>query len=293
MKRPVLILLLFTAAVHADPAKLGTLNRDSDVMVEGLFPVFEIDVPAGATEVQIRASVNNFQNAFTLSEDGALLFTFRCTGTFNGRNFYEAEGFGDMPAYWDGSAWQFTYLSLSSPSNVEFPWLCTTFSQPTGDGDDWELAELDDDRKFVYRWCSTGQDADATWGTGVVDGAAELFFANQNGVQGATSASAQRLQRWLGNTGEHPLGTALTAQLQPAGTPGRTVIFQPSRSANLLGGHWGDWMRQSNRHLQWVVQFETVAGAELHPDGSEVWSPIRPVEWRGARLELQPAKTFP
>ena len=36
----------------------------------------------------------------------------------------------------------------------------------------------------------------------------------------------------------------MTAQLQPAGTPGHFVIFQPSRDAHLLTGIYGDWMRQ-------------------------------------------------
>ena len=40
--------------VLGDSAKLGTLNRNSDVMVEGLYPVFLIPIPEGATEVQIR-----------------------------------------------------------------------------------------------------------------------------------------------------------------------------------------------------------------------------------------------
>ncbi len=34
------------------------------------------------------------------------------------------------------------------------------------------------------------------------------------------------------------------------------------------------------------VQFETAAGWELHPDGTQVWSAIRPVEWRAERLTL-------
>jgi hypothetical protein len=286
MKRLIPILLLLPVlTVLGDSAKLGTLNRNSDVMVEGLYPVFQIWVPEGVTEVQIRASTNNFQNRFLLTEVGGGSYTFRCTGTRNGRNFYEVDEY-DLQCYWDGSAWQFGYTGLSSPDNVEFPWQCTTFNHG-----EWTVTELNDDGKFVYRWCSTGQDADPTWGTGVVDEGAWLFFSNQRGAAPnppeATSKSAQRLQRWFGNTGEHAVGTALTAQLLPAGTPGRFVIFQPSRTAHLLTGPDGDWMRQSNKFLQWVVQFETAAGWELHPDGSEVWSAIRPIEWRSERLELQ------
>lgn len=285
---PLLVVVLALMA-SGDPAKLGTLNRDSSVMTEGIHPVFQVWVPEGVTEIQVRASVNNFQNSFRLQETGGGSYVFRCTGTRNGRNYYDAVGYDDIPAFWDGSSWQFTYTGLSSPDDVEFPWQCTTFSHG-----EWTITELDDDGKFVYSWCSTGQEADPTWGTGVSDGDAELFIANQQGAYPnpgtANTRSAQRLQRWLGDTGQHPLGTALTAQLQPAGTPGRFVIFQPSRAAHLFTGPAGDWMRQSNKHLQWVVQFETAAGWELHPDGSEVWSPVRPVEWRAERLEPQAAK---
>jgi hypothetical protein len=45
-------------------------------------------------------------------------------------------------------------------------------------------------------------------------------------------------------------------------------------------------MRQANKYLQWVCQFETAAGWELHPDGTQVWNAIRPLEWRGERLTL-------
>lgn len=288
MKHLVPILLVaFCLMASGDPAKLGTLNRNSDVMTEGLFPVFQIWVPEGVTEVQIRASVNNFQNSFTLTKTGAgaMTQTYRCIGTRNGRNYYQVDGAPGTTnsCYWNGIAWYFTINELAVASNVEFPWLCAF--PPT-----YSAVELDTEDKFVYRWCSTGQGADPTWGTGVSDGDAKLYFANQKGTTGATSKSAQRLQYWLGNTGEHPLGTAMTAQLQPAGTPGRFVIFQPSRASHLLSGFSGDWMRQSNRYLQWVVQFETVGGWEHHPDGSQLWSAIRPIEWRAARLELQEPK---
>ncbi|MCX6878921.1 MAG: hypothetical protein NTW21_34695 [Verrucomicrobia bacterium] len=66
---PILLVLLVLMAA-GDPAKLGTLNRNSDVMVEGLYPVFQIWIPDGVTEVQVRASVNNFQNSFRLREGG-------------------------------------------------------------------------------------------------------------------------------------------------------------------------------------------------------------------------------
>lgn len=283
-----LFLVSFALMASGDPAKLGTLNRNSDVMVEGLYPVFQIWVPEGVTEVQIRASVNNFQESFNLVEAGAATVRFRCIGTKNGRNYYKVDD-QDLYAQWTGTQWRFDYTSVTSNNNVQFPWQCTTFSNP-----DFSVVKLNNDDKFVYRWCSTGQGADGTWDTGVQDGDAEMFFSNQKGSpegSPATQYSQYRLQRWLGDTVEATAagysGTALTAQMQATGTPGRFIIFQPSRDAHLLSGVNGDWMRQSNKYLQWVVQYETVAGWEVHPDGSAVWSAIRPVEWRGERLELQ------
>ncbi len=286
MKRLIpLFLVSFALMASGDPAKLGTLNRNSDVMVEGLYPVFQIWVPEGVTEVQIRASVNNFQNSFRLSQSGHPNLIYRCTGTRNGRNFYQTDDQANV-AYWIDNRWEFTHDDLTATDNVQFPWQCTNFS-PAG----YTVTELDNDDKFVYRWCSTGQGADGTWDTGVQDGDAEMFFSNQ---KGSNPYSQYRMQRWLGDTADaiaagYP-GTALTAQMQATGTPGRYVIFQPSRDGHLLSGVNGDWMRQSNKYLQWVVQYETVAGWEKHPDGSAVWSAIRPVEWRAERLELQQAK---
>jgi len=278
MKKLVpMMVVVFCLTASGDPAKLGTLNRNSDVMTEGLYPVFQIWVPNGVTEIQVRASVNNFQNSFRLVKTGAaaLDLTYRCLGTRNGKNYYKVDGSGPE-CFWDANGWFFTANELRVVSNAAFPWLCPF---PAG----YTATELDTDDKFVYRWCSTGQNADAGWGTGVSDGNAELFFADQNVT---SSRSHQRLQRWLGNTADAPSGTAMTAQLQPAGTPGHFIIFQPSRATHLLTGVHGDWMRQANKYLQWVCQFETAAGWELHPDGTQVWNAIRPVEWRGERLTL-------
>ena len=292
-------LLLLSAAIAAitiavQAARLGSLKSDDTVytpsdgvMLEGLYPVFQIWVPEGVTEVQIRASVNNFQESVLLFETGGepgfeFSQTFRCTGIQNGRNYYMSS---DQPwddIHWTGARWEFGNDFVNCDDDVEFPWQCTSFNPA------WFVFQLDNDDKFVYRWCSTGQDADNTWGAGVQDGDAELFFANQKGVN---PYSQYQMQRWLGDTADATAagyaGTALTAQMQAAGTPGRYVIFQPSRAAHLLNGANGDWMRQANTRLQWVVQYETVAGWETHPDGSPVWSAIRPIEWRTARLELQ------
>ena len=287
---PVFLLLQLAIMVSGDPAKLGTLNRDSDVMVEGLYPVFQIWVPDGVTEVQIRASTNNFQNSFELRKDGVRIYSYFCRGTKNGRNWY-SDTVGTRTTYWSTNNW---FIDTDEGAGIGmgtgiFPWSGSP-SIILG-GHVYTCVETPTDDKFCYRWCSTGQDADGTWDFGVQDGDAELFFSNQ---KGNTVYSEFQMQRWLGDTTEayfagYP-NTSLTAQMQPTGTPGRYVIFQPSRAAHLFLAPNGDWMRQSNKHLQWVVQYETVAGWETHPDGSPVWSAIRPVEWRAERLELQEAK---
>jgi hypothetical protein len=275
--------------------------------------VFQIWVPYGATEIQIRASINNFQNGFRLDVDsgvsGGSIYDFKCTGTKNGRNYYEGVT-EDFIVYWTGSAWSFGYTSITSSDDVEFPWQCTTFS---GDAT-VTVTELDDDSKFVYRWCSTGEDEDALWGTLKVDGDAWLYFSNQKG--GPDSETPQpytnmQLQKWNGNSTDPPSNTtSLTSQLQlpnfdppptapfwnytpvPAllGTPGHFVIFQPSRSAHLFQNGDGDWMNINNKYLRWVVQYESAGDWELHPDLSQLWNVITPSEWKKERMELLPEK---
>jgi hypothetical protein len=318
MKRLIPILLLLPVlTVLGDSAKLGTLNRDSDVMVEGLFPVFVIPVPDGATEVQIRASVTNFEpESFQLKQGGELLYTYKRIGFANGKPRYQATSGGEpMDLYCEwvddalGGHWNYGYADLKSrnlsqiskvPADATFFYDGTYVDWYAEDymGDFTEYSQLlgfvavadDPDAMFIYRWCSTGQDEDAGWGTGIVDGDAKLFFSGQDSLD-------WRLQEWRGDQvlmddGEGNLipdqdkPTSLTSQLQPGGTPGRFVIFQPSRSAHLFEGGRGDWMRQGNKHLQWIVQFENPEGWEVHPDGSQVWNIIHPVEWRNERKEL-------
>ena len=110
----MLVVLCLTAT--GDPAKLGSLNRESDVVVEGLFPAFQIWVPNGVTEVQIRASVNNFQNSFRLVKTGAaaLDLTYRCLGTRNGKNYYKVDGSGPE-CFCDANGW------FSVPTSCGFP----------------------------------------------------------------------------------------------------------------------------------------------------------------------------
>ena len=297
MKRNVMLLLAALLAlagvVSSDTAMLGTLTRDSAVMVEGLYPVFWIWVPDGTTEIQIRASVNNFQNGFTV---GGFPDRYACTGTKNGKNYYEVAEDPAASCSWKMVTGGFWAWSLVLPNHVEvltldnvmFPWEAfpdriTKVTEKMGR----------DDLRFCYFWCTTGENDFPLWGTGIVDGAAEMFISSQKGSEYGTpptefsSLSMQRLltKSWDAYVAGYP-DSSMTAQLQTGGTPGHYVLFQPSRSAHLFQTRWGDWMRQNNKYLQWVAQFETPAGWETHPDGTPLWNVMRPVEWRTSRTEL-------
>ena len=220
MKRLIPILLLLPViAVLGDSAKLGTLNRDSDVMVEGLFPVFVIPVPDGATEVQIRASVTNFEpESFELKQYGTVLYTYKRIGFANGKPRYQVYSGGDpmdLFCEWQsdplGGHWNFGYAdlksrNLSQPSQVPgdatffYTGNYVDFFAPgySGSYDEYNqewgynVQSSNPDDMFVYRWCSTGQDEDGKWGTEIVDGDARLFFSGQSGLD-------WRLQEWRGD----------------------------------------------------------------------------------------------
>ena len=328
-----MILILVSSG---DSVKFSTLQRNSDVMVEGLYPVFWIPIPEGATEVQIRASITNFQpDTFNLYEPNNvdILYTYVRDGFENGKPRYRAHSPTtgdpvDLYCTWQtdatGGHWGFGYAGIKGrrydlPAEVDHPSACTFFY--TGEWVDWGAwdysgdndeftsyseygdgtqyaapqhfaRDYDPDEMFIYRWCSTGQDEDGKWGTEIVDGDAKLFFSGQDG-------NDWRLKEWNGNSTliyREDLGrigpdpdkpTSLTGQIQPGGTPGRFVMFQPRRSSHLFEGGRGDWMRQGNKQLQWIVQFESPEGWEEHPDGSQVWSVIHPIEWRKERKTLE------
>ena len=128
---------------------------------------------------------------------------------------------------------------------------------------------------FVYRFCTTGVPADAEWGKGSGDPDAWVFIANQSATPG-DNTEFKRV-KWDENS-------SLTSQLQPGGTPGYTILFQPSR-AN-LGAI--EWMQQNHDKLVWIYQVESPAGKRKHPNGSDVWNALHPKEWRKNRITLTP-----
>lgn len=271
--------------LYSDLNRLGILDRNSFVLtpqkpyVYNAYPVFEITVPAGYTEIQVRASLTNFEPGFLLKQNTTYTHHYIPTGvTVNGKKQYKAMGTFDTPviASWNGSAWVFGINGLTSTDAVEFPWLCTTFSGGTG-GVTY-LAQIE---YFVYRTCTTGAAADAQWGLGSGDPDPWVYIANQTAVPGDNKQ--YKRQKWNS-------ATSLSSQLQPpvtpnppgVPTPGYKVIFQPSR------GNLGaiEWMQQNKDKLVWIYQVENVAGKPKHPNGSDVWNSMVPTEWRTNRIEL-------
>tara|TARA_R110000868_G_scaffold316828_1_gene577682 strand:+ start:2135 stop:3040 length:906 start_codon:yes stop_codon:yes gene_type:complete len=272
-----------------DNTRLGLLDRNNKVLtpekpyIHNGYPVFEITVPAGYTEVQVRASLTNFEPGFLLKKDGVYIAHFIPTGQYvNGKKKYKSLGTytnPDIPeineifATWDGTQWVFLPSSLSGTSltssdAVDNPWQCTTFSG--GVGGSTYSAQIE---YFVYRTCTTGIPSDAEWGLGSGDPDPWVFIANQSAVAGDNKEFKR--QKW-------DPAASLTSQLQAGGTPGYRIIFQPSRGN--LGA--AEWMQANADKLVWIYQVEDVAGKPLHPNGSDVWNSMVPVEWRTNRIQL-------
>lgn len=232
------------------------------------FPVFEIVVPDGWTEIQIRATTRNFEPGFLVKQAGTFVLNYVPTGaTVNGRKAYQALGTDDV-AQWDGTKWTFGHDNLQSTDDRDDPWDCTAFTSTSGNA--YALQK----EYFVYRTCTTGAAGDSTWGTGTSD-ADPWVFINKQSIATGEEPATQAM--W-------DTATSLTSQLQPGGTPGRSVLFQPSRG--VLGA--AEWMQQSHPGLVWTYSFEGVAGPDRHPDGQRKWNIMHPVEWRKARIQLTP-----
>lgn len=281
--RTIILILALVAAVQLAESgeRLGNLNRDSIVLTPDSdidapsvttrdgHPVFEIIVPEGYVEVQVRASLTNFEPGFLLKKLDDFTHNYIPTGVVvNGRKQYRALG-TEFLAEWDGTKWTFGQDGLISFDNVVDPWDCNGFSSNTG------IPYAVKKEHFVYRFCTTGAPADSEWGLGSGDPDAWVFIANQSAVPG-DNTEFKRV-KWDEKS-------ALAAQLQPGGTPGFTVLFQPSR-AN-LGAI--EWMQQNHDRLVWIYQVESPAGKPQHPNGSDVWNAMHPKEWRKNRITLTP-----
>lgn len=295
MKPSTIILSLTLIAmipIVVQGERLGSLSRDSQILTpadeiiapsvttKDGFPVFQIVVPDGWTEIQIRATTRNFEPGFLVQRNGSFVLNYVPTGaTVNGRKEYQALGTDDV-AQWTGTKWTFGYDNLQSSNNQVDPWSCTGFTSTGGN------AYVLQKEYYVYRTCTTGAAADPTWATGTSDADPWLFFDIQDGSGG--HAPGDNL--WL----DHPSNTkrlkwdsttALTSQIMPGGSPGRSVLFQPSRG--VLGA--SEWMQQNHQSLIWTYSFENAAGFDAHPDGQRKWNDMRPVEWRKNRVQLEPS----
>jgi hypothetical protein len=300
--RTIILSLALIAAIPfvVGEERLGDLNRDSIVLTPGDdinapsvttkdgFPVFEIVVPEGYVEVQVRASLTNFEPGFLLKAGATFLYNYIPTGaTVAGRKVYRALG-TTHEAKWSvaNNRWEIHYsdaVLLVSDNQALAPW-----DIPSGEITAILLpgAEVTPQppppgyfafqkEYFVYRFCTTGAPADAEWGQGSGDPDAWVFIANQSATPGDNTEFKR--QKWDQNS-------SLTSQLQPGGTPGYTVLFQPSR-AN-LGAI--EWMQQNHDKLVWIYQVESPAGKPKHPNGSDVWNALHPKEWRKNRITLTP-----
>jgi hypothetical protein len=287
MKRPVLILaaiVLALVSLIAWGGRLGNLSSDSTVFTpaddvdapsvttKDGFPVFEIRVPDGYVEVQVRASLSNFEPGFLLKDGTEYVLNYIPTGEeVAGRKVYRALG-TQHEARWDTDAqlWSFGYKGIVAVDGAIEPWSIPAYKlegQPTAGN--FSLKK----EYFVYRFCTTGIPSDAEWGKGSGDPDAWVYIANQSASPG-DNTEFKRV-KWDQNS-------SLESQLQPAGTPGYTVLFQPSR------GNLGavEWMQQNQDKLVWIYQVDSPAGKPKHPNGSDVWNALHPAEWRKNRITL-------
>jgi hypothetical protein len=287
--------------------RLGSLERDSEIytaddhlITKDGFPVFEIRVPPGYLEIQVRASITNFEPGFLLKDENTdlgggnnyVLNYIPTDEVIAGRKVYRALG-TNYEARWsiENAQWEIdsNNYTLTSENDAIYPWEIPAMeininlqvdpnqneNEPSVGGVPPEPGTVSFVKElFVYRFCTTGEPADAEWGQGSGDPDAFVYIANQAAVPG-DNTEFKRV-KWNSSS-------ALADQLQPGGTPGYTVLFQPSR--DMLGTD--EWMQQNAEKLIWIYQVEDVSGKPKHPNGSDVWNVMYPSEWRKSRLLIE------
>ena len=285
--RTIILTLALIAAIPfvVGEERLGDLNRDSIVLTPGDdinapsvttkdgFPVFEIVVPEGYVEVQVRASLTNFEPGFLLKAGATFLYNYIPTGeVVAGRKVYRALG-TTHEARWSvaNNRWEFGFRDIYSTSTAIDPWDIPAETMNGSIASGYSLKK----EYFVYRFCTTSAAADPTWGTGSSDPDAWVFIANQSATPDDNTEFKR--QKWDQNS-------SLTSQLQPGGTPGYVVRFQPIRGN--LGA--SEWMQQNHDKLVWIYQVESPAGKPKHPNNTDVWNSMHPLEWRKNRITLTP-----
>lgn len=291
MNRPIILLVVVAMALVSLIAlgdRLGDLTSNStvytpaddidapSVTTKDGFPVFEIRVPDGFLEVQVRASLTNFEPGFLLKDgtDFVLNYILTDQAPIAGRKVYRALG-TQYEAKWSvaNARWEFGYKGISSTDTAIDPWDidgATMVADPVED----PVGAYDVQKEyFVYRFCTTGIPADPQWGTGSGDPDAWVYIANQVATPGDNTEFKR--QKW-------DEASSLQSQLQAGGTPGYTILFQPSRDN--LGAV--EWMQQNHDKLVWIYQVESPAGKPQHPNGTDVWNVLHPHEWRKNRITL-------
>ncbi len=279
------VALVGVISLVVEAARLGSLKSDDtvftpaeDVVAPSVttkdgYPVFEIRVPDGFVEVQVRASLTNFEPGFLLKDGADFVLNYIPTGAvIAGRKAYRAMG-TTHEAKWNATTnrWEFGYHGIYSTDTATAPWDIPGVSLIGTPAGTFALKK----EYFVYRFCTTGIPSDSEWGKGSGDPDAWVFIANQAATPG-DNTEFKRV-KWDENS-------SLTSQLQTSGTPGYTVLFQPSR------GNLGaiEWMQQNHDKLVWIYQVESPAGKPKHPNGSDVWNSLYPHEWRKNRITLTP-----
>lgn len=278
--------ILYSAAAIAivsiavQAARLGSLTRDSDVTVPSdvasavasalaeaehdLYPVFIIQVPSPYVEVQIRASCSNFYPGFLTYQDGHPVANWQRMGT------------------------SLFFHALGTPDASPVPLFAV---EPMGHAQGAVYRR----NFFVYETCTTGKDANAQWGLGPSDPDPWVYFSTQSASYYVPKESDP--DYWMSpNFGtefkrvkwdyDHSIANQLHVTTigitHHIWSPGRTFLFQPSRSN--MGA--SQWMQKNNDNLIWIYQLADPSGVEKQPNGTPVWHSMHPVEWRKNRILL-------
>lgn len=183
MNRPAVIVVAAATvlvSLIALGGRLGNLSSNStvytpaddidapSVTTKDGFPVFEIVVPDGYVEVQVRASLTNFEPGFLLKDGTDYVLNYIPTGeVVAGRKVYRALG-TQHEARWDTDAqlWDFGYKGISANDEAIEPWSIPGYKlegHPTPGT--FSLKK----EYFVYRFCTTGVPSDPEWGHHIVD----------------------------------------------------------------------------------------------------------------------------
>jgi|GEM_PF-5356869 len=137
---------------------------------------------------------------------------------------------------------------------------------------------------FIYDTCTTGHAANPNTGTNTNDPDPWVYLSNPLATTSTPGSEFKRYKLDMMSSTSHPMSW-VTYSYGATHTPGRTILFQPSRG----NVNASVWMRQSNPSLIWIYQLVDAGGVtEKNANGSEVWHTMYPREWRATRITLTP-----